>query len=201
MDADFGLSNYHQPYNSTTSFVWSLPFGVGRRWGSNASPLMEAFIGGWQLAGINSMFAGEPVTFTYTPGATFVVSGIVQDFRGANNYRPNVTCDPMASGADRTIANWFNRACVVLPTDPSQPFGDAERNSVRGPMFWQFDMSLAKRFDLVGTTQFEFRFEAFNLLNRTNFRAPNGNRSAAGFGTITATYDPRQLQLGLKLLW
>ena len=52
-----------------------------------------------------------------------------------------------------------------------------------------------------GTSQFEFRLEAFNLLNRTNFRAPNGNRSAAGFGTITATYDPRQLQLGFKLLW
>ena len=40
--------------------------------------------------------------------------------------------------------------------------------------------------------------EAFNLLNRTNFRAPNGNRSAAGFGTITATYDPRILQIGIK---
>ena len=34
LDADFGLSNYHQPYNSTTSFVWSLPFGAGRRWRS-----------------------------------------------------------------------------------------------------------------------------------------------------------------------
>ena len=34
LEADFGLSNYHQPYNNTTSFVWSLPFGVGRRWGS-----------------------------------------------------------------------------------------------------------------------------------------------------------------------
>ena len=118
LEADFGLSNYHQPYNSTTSFVWSLPFGSGRRWGSGASPLMDAFIGGWQLSGINTVYAGEPVTFTYTPGATFVVSGIAQDFRGANNYRPNVTCDPMASGADRTIANWFNRACVVAPTDP-----------------------------------------------------------------------------------
>ena len=51
------------------------------------------------------------------------------------------------------------------------------------------------------TAQFEFRLEAFNLLNRTNFRAPNGNRSAAAFGTITSTYDPRQLQLGFKLLW
>ncbi len=40
--------------------------------------------------------------------------------------------------------------------------------------------------------------EAFNVLNKTNFRAPNGNRSAAAFGTITATYDPRQIQLGVK---
>ncbi len=162
---------------------------------------MDALIGGWQLAGINSVYAGEPVTFTYNPGATFVVSGIAQDFRGANNYRPNVTCDPMASGAERTITNWFNRACVAAPTDPSQPFGNAARNSVRGPMFWQFDLAASKRFALGGPAQFEFRLEAFNLLNRTNFRAPNGNRSAGAFGTITSTYDPRQLQLGFKLLW
>ena len=201
LEADFGLSNYHQPYNSTTSFVWALPFGVGRRWASGASPLMEALIGGWQLSGINTVYAGEPVTFIYNPGATAVVSGIAQDFRGANNYRPNVICDPMAAGAERTINNWFNRACVVAPTDPSQPFGNAERNSVRGPLFWQFGLPASKRFNLGGPAQFEFRLEAFNLLNRTNFRAPNGNRSAAAFGTITSTYDPRQLQLGFKLLW
>ena len=85
------------------------------------------------------------MTFTYTPGATAVVSGIAQDFRGANNYRPNVTCDPLASGADRTIANWFNKACVVAPTDPSQPFGDAERNSVRGPNLRAVDLAANKR--------------------------------------------------------
>jgi hypothetical protein len=201
MGADFGVSNYDQPYNSTTSFVWGLPFGQGQRWASNASRVLDALIGGWQLAGINSVYSGEPVTFIYNPGATFIVSGIAQDFRGANNYRPNVTCDPMASGADRTIANWFNRACVVVPTDPSQPFGNAARNSVRGPLSWQFDFAASKKFALGGPAQLEFRLEAFNLLNRTNFRAPNGNRSAAGFGTITATNDPRQLQLGFKLLW
>ena len=201
MDADFGLSNYHQPYNNTTSFVWSLPFGRGMRWGSDVSPVMDAIIGGWQLAGIHSIYAGEPVTFTYTPDATFVVSGIAQDFRGGNNYRPNVTCDPMASGTDRTIANWFNRTCVAVPTDPSQPFGNATRNSVRGPNFWQFDLAASKRIALVGSSQFEFRIEAFNLLNHSNFRAPNGNRSMGAFGTITATHDPRQVQLGFKLLW
>ena len=191
--ADFGTSEYDQPYNSTTSVVWSLPFG------RDASPLVNALIGGWQVAGINRMNSGEPVTLTYTPGATFVVSGIAQDFRGANNYRANVSCDPMA--ADPTITNWFNKDCVSVPTDPSQPFGNAGRNTVRGPSFWQIDMAASKRFALGGPMHFEFRFEAFNLLNKTNFRAPNGNRSSGAFGTITSTFDPRQIQFGFKLLW
>jgi hypothetical protein len=193
--ADFGYSEYHQPYNSTTSFVWSLPFG------NDSSPLMKALIGGWQLAGINRITAGEPVTLTYTPGATFVVSGIAQDFRGANNYRANVTCDPLAPSNERTFTNWFNKSCVAAPTDPSQPFGNAGRNSVRGPNFWQMDLAASKRFQIAGPTAFEFRLEAFNLFNHTNFRSPNGNRSSGAFGTITATQDPRQLQLGFKLLW
>ena len=181
--------------------MWALPFGKGRRWASNASPLLDALVGGWQLAGINTIFAGEPVTFTYTPGATFIVSGIAQDFRGANNYRPNVTCDPYAQGSAQTITNWFNKDCVSVPTDPSQPFGNAARNTVRGPNFKQFDLAASKQLALGGPTRVEFRFEAFNLFNHTNFRAPNGNRSSGAFGTITSTYDPRQLQLGIKLLW
>jgi hypothetical protein len=201
MDADFGLSNYHQPYNMTTSFVWSLPFGQGKRWATNVGPIVDGLIGGWTLAGINTVYAGEPVTFTYSPGATFVVSGIAQDFRGANNYRPNVICDPLADEATRSITAWFNPACVVNPTDPSQPFGNAPRNSVRGPLFWQFDLAASKRIALGGQTSLEVRVEAFNVANRANFRAPNGNRSSAAFGTITATHDPRQLQLGVKLLW
>ena len=163
---------------------------------------MEAFIGGWQLAGINSVYAGEPVTFTYTPGATFVVSGIAQDFRGANNYRAER--DLRSDGAPaptRTINNWFNRACVVAPTDPSQPFGNAAAQLRARPDVLAVRSGGVEAVRLGGPAQFEFRFEAFNLLNRTNFRAPNGNRSAAAFGTITSTYDPRQLQLGFKLLW
>ena len=88
-----------------------------------------------------------------------------------------------------------------MPTDPSQPFGNAAANTVRGPIFWQFDLAASKKFALGSQARFEFRLEAFNLFNRTNFRAPNGNRSAGAFGTITSTYDPRQLQLGFKLLW
>jgi hypothetical protein len=58
---------------------------------------------------------------------------------------------------------------------------------------------MSKRFLITTTSNVEFRLEAFNLFNRTNFRPPNGNASSGGFGTITSTYDPRQLQLGLKV--
>jgi len=92
---------------------------------------------------------------------------------------------------------------VVIPTDPSQPFGNAPRNNVRGPGFWQFDLVAAKnvRLPYGSNTSIQFRIEAFNVFNHTNFRAPNTNRSSGAFGTITTTYDPRQLQLGLKLLF
>jgi len=201
LGADFGLSGYHQPYNSTTSFVWSLPFGKGRRWGNDWSMPLDLLLGGWQLSGVNTMTPGEAVTFVYSPGSSFQVSSITNDFSGANNYRPNVTCDPYADAASKANLVWFNAACVSVPTNPSQPFGDAKRNSVRGPNFRQFDAALIKQVTLPRHSRLELRLEAFNLFNRVNYGPPNGNRSSAAFGTITSTYEARQLQLGAKFVW
>lgn len=200
LDADYGLSAYHQPYNSTTSFIVDLPFGRGRRYMTDANAVVDAVLGGWMIAGINTVIPGEMVTLRYTPIAAQQVSGIQQDFRGANAYRPNVNGDPLVPEGERTYRNWLSRTTVTVPTDPSQPFGNAAPNSVRGPLVWTVDMVMSKRFNIPWSNHgaFEFRAEFFNLLNRTNFRAPNGNRSAAAYGTITSTYDPRIIQLGFK---
>jgi hypothetical protein len=72
---------------------------------------------------------------------------------------------------------------------------------VRGPNYWTFDFALTKQVALAGEARVQLRLEAFNLFNRVNYTAPSGNRSTAAFGTITSTYDPRQMQLGVKLLW
>jgi len=187
LEAEYTTSAFDQPWNSTISVVWQLPFFKNKK-----------FIGGWQIAAINNMWAGEAVTFQYTPTAAASVSGIAQDFRGANNYRPNLVCDPTLPADQRTVTQYFNPACVVAPTDPSQPFGNAPRNSARGDSIYQLDLALSKWFEVSKGKRLEFRVEAFNVLNKTNFRAPNGNRSSAAFGSITATYDPRQIQLGAK---
>jgi TonB dependent receptor len=201
LDADYGTSAYDQPLNNTTSVVWSVPVGRGRRWLSNAGMLTEGLLGGWTISGINTMTSGEPATLRYSPAASFQVSGIQQDFRGANTYRPNQNGDPY--GDRDSVTAYLSRDTVTAPTDPSQPFGNAPRNSVRGPWFWQMDIVAAKDFPLsIGPqTRVQVRLEAFNVLNKVNFRAPNANRSAADYGTITGTFDARQLQLGIKLMF
>ena len=132
-----------------------------------------------------------------------MVSGIAQDFRGANNYRPNVTCDPMASGSERTIANWFNkalrRACRPTPVSRS-----ATRSATpcAARIFWQIDLAAVKRVALGGPAQFEFRARGVQPAEPHELPCPRTATAApAAFGTITSTYDPRQLQLGFKFLW
>ena len=53
----------------------------------------------------------------------------------------------------------------------------------------------------VASVKIELRVEAYDLFNRVNFTPPNANRSLPSFGTITETYDPRQVQLGAKVFW
>ncbi len=193
IEGEFGLSGYNQPLNNTTSIVWELPFGEGRRWGQSLHPVVEALAGGWRLTAINTMTSGLPVNLTYNPAATSSVSG-------APTYRPNVTGDIYAPDGEQSITNWFNRDNVVIPTDRTQPFGNAPRNAARGPAIYSLDLGLHKGFGLGGDVRrLEFRIEAFNVFNRANFGAPNGNRSATNFGTITSlATTPRQIQLGVR---
>ena len=191
--SEFGRSGYDQPFNNTTSFVWELPFGKDRRYGNSLHPVIEGILGGWRLVGINTMTSGVPINLSYSPAANAQVSGLP-------TYRPNLLGDPLTPADSRTINNYLNAAMVEIPTDRSQPFGNAPRNAARADRFRQFDLGLHKAFGLGREqTRIEARIEAFNVLNRTNFGPANGNRSSSAFGTITSTAPARQLQLGLKL--
>ncbi len=80
-------------------------------------------------------------------------------------------------------------------------FGNAEvRNpNERGPWFLSENISIARTF-AIQRTRLEFRFEAFNLLNRTIWGTPDSNITSANFGLVTGLANsPRQIQLGLRL--
>jgi hypothetical protein len=190
-----GVGSYNQPLNNTTTLVYDLPYGKGRKFGSSANAWANGIAGGWRLTWINTMTSGPSVNLTYGPISQFSVGGYP-------NYRPNLTGDPMAPVSQRSIDNYFNKDTVQLPTDTRFPFGNAGRNIVRGYSYHNLDMGLHKDFPVwTEGRRIEFRGEFFNLFNRTNFGAPNSARSNANFGTIRTTFPARMIQLALKFVF
>jgi hypothetical protein len=198
INADRGLSGYDQPFNNTTSFVWELPFGKGRAFLGDMPYVLDAFIGGWTVTGINTMASGQVVNFRYSPSP---VTANLPSFIGGVALRPNLIGNPILPKDQRTIDRYFDASALALPS-VNQPFGNAGRNIARGDSFYQFDFGLQKNFELPFITEvskLEFRTEFFNLFNKTNFGAPNGTFNTAGFGQVRSTAPARQIQFALKL--
>ena len=190
-----GLSSYDQPFNDTTSMIYELPYGRGRHWGGPAIGFVQALLGGWELSLINTATSGLPINLTYSPTGQFQVSS-------APNYRPNITGDPVTPEGQRTVATYLSRATVQIPTDSSHPFGNAGRNIARSHPFEQVDLGVHKQFRLWSeSSKLDFRTEAFNLTNQTNFQAANSSISSGSFGAITSTYPARQIQFALKVIF
>jgi outer membrane receptor protein involved in Fe transport len=190
-----GLSSYDQPLNDTLSLVWDLPYGTGRHFGSNAPAILRSVFGGWRFSAINTLTSGLPINLTYSPTSQFQVST-------APNYRPNISGNPVTPEGQRATTNYLNANTVSIPTDPSQPWGNAGRNIARGYPLYQLDIGLHKDFPLWSESRrLEFRSEAFNLMNQTNFQAPESNRTSSSFGSITSTFPARQLQFAMKLIF
>ncbi|MEJ7605582.1 MAG: hypothetical protein WKF37_04805 [Bryobacteraceae bacterium] len=68
-----GLSGYDQPFNNTTALTYELPFGRGRRFGTDTNLFVNSILGGWRLSAINTMTSGLPVNLTYNPSSQFQV--------------------------------------------------------------------------------------------------------------------------------
>ncbi|HEY4356983.1 MAG TPA: TonB-dependent receptor [Acidobacteriaceae bacterium] len=200
-----GTSGYNQPLNETLSIVYDLPYGKGRAFGQTAPLFMQEILGGWQLTAIENAQSGQPINITYSPNSFQSLSTIL-------NQRPNqVSQATVIPKSQRKKINnnqailGLNFAAFTLP-DVNHPYGTASRNSVRFDPYYDLDLGLHKSFALYPEgTVFDFRAEAFNLLNQVNYGIPSGNLSSgsSSFGAVTAasTSPARVLQLAGKIIF
>jgi Carboxypeptidase regulatory-like domain/TonB-dependent Receptor Plug Domain/TonB dependent receptor len=200
---DRGASGYNQPLNEVLSIVYDLPYGKGRMFGGNAPLLLQEALGGWQITAINSASSGMPVNITYSPLSSQSVSTIL-------TQRPNQISKNVVIPKSQRVKNPSNQSLVALNIgafslpDVNHPYGNAGRNSVRFDPFYQLDMGLHKQFALRPEgTSFDFRAEAFNILNQTNYEFPSSSYSpnSTTFGVVAAgsTFPARILQFAGKV--
>ncbi|MFL6463358.1 MAG: carboxypeptidase regulatory-like domain-containing protein [Bryobacteraceae bacterium] len=188
-----GISSYDQPFNDTLAILYDLPVGKGRLVNIN-NKVLDLIAGGWSINLINTATSGLPVNITYSATSQYQVSTLLTP-------RPNLVpgVPVVTPEGQRTINNYLNSAAFSIPSY-TQPFGNAGRNIARSYPFYQLDFGLHKNFALWSESSYiQFRAEAFNLLNQTNFSPPGTTVGNSSFGVVSSTFPARQLQLALKL--
>lgn len=210
---EYAQSDYNQPVIDSLSLVYELPFGYDKTFFRHSGWLLNQVIGGWQLSTINQFASGTPFNIVYTPPSAYQVSpGLSATNRGANQYRPNRNAGVPLVINSRVGTNrqWINPAAVQIPNTVAatpSPFGNMSRNPGLGPSYYNTDLALNKTFGARESgIKVQFRAEAYNLFNHTNFVSPT-NSSISGTvggvgttgGTLSGTFPSRILQFGLKV--
>jgi Carboxypeptidase regulatory-like domain/TonB dependent receptor-like, beta-barrel len=194
IDASWALASYDIAHRFVISYLYELPFGHNRRFGSGASPLVNAIVGGWQFNGITTIQSGTPLSITASNTA-----GIF----GARTQPNNNGNDPRLDGpVNQRLNRYFDTSVYSQPVPFT--FGNEPIFSpvLRAHGVRNFDLSLFKNFELRPRVTVQFRIEAINAFNTVQFSAPNTSVTSTSFGVINSQFNaPRQLQFGLKLLW
>ncbi len=177
----------------TANYIYDLPILTKRH------DLVGNVLGGWEISGIVTLQTGLPNS---PLGANYDAAGLGNIPALIAGNRPNTLCDPNAN-APHTFEQYFNSACFQTnPTTgiiPGNNVNTGGRGTIDGPPTKRVDFSLFKNFRFGESVTFQFRAEAFNVFNHTNFRAIQGSVASAVYGQVTTVRDPRTIQFGAKL--
>jgi hypothetical protein len=226
--ADYGLA----PFDIRNVFhftgLYDLPFGKGKRFGTDASGFKNQVIGGWSINWSTTFQGGQPIQIGCpAQTASWVGCGALrvpgQPLKLGLFTKPNGQLSWYGNPAA------FTQPCVIGPggvPEAGNPTGCVPLTGaaalggvteVPGPPFKRVDFSVFKNFPITETKTLQFRTEIFNIANHPTFNAPNfggngvvaisgsGNFLNSNFGAIGSTrlapYDPRQIQFALKFLF
>jgi len=182
------ISDLNYPHMWKFDYLWELPFGKGRRFGSGVSGIPAYLIGGWQFAHVFQLFVPQP--------------------QGWGNilFRGNIKDIPFDN---RTQARMFN-IDAGFERDPAKPLASNVRTfpsrlaGVTGGLPATLrrsgsDITLVKSTKFADRFDVQFRAEAFNIFNQLLFAPGNATPTSSAFGVSVTPSAPRTVQLGLKV--
>jgi hypothetical protein len=185
------ISDMDTPHKVSLSGIWELPFGRGRPFAHDVSPLVNHFVGGWQISGIYQYQTGAPVNGF----GNFLLVGSLDDLG--------------ISRGQRSLQRWFN-VDVFNRVNAEQLVSNVRTlpvrfDSVRLDSLNNVDLSLIKNTTFARGITAQFRLEALNAFNHPLFPGPVVNNATAGtFGQIVASTQAnygRRVQVMAKVLF
>jgi len=190
-------SNFDSTHVINANYIWELPVGRGRRWMADMHPVLNGFIGGWQINGIVAYASGQPVTidsgrYTLTmgddstanySGKGFGITGVTKgdQIRLITEAQKSLFSFPVAGNAGQSAQN-------VFITDDAT----------------MIDTSIMKEFGIPYLGEegaLQFRFELFNTFNQTDFEGFSRVISSGDFGVVNSARNARRMQFSLRLQW
>lgn len=217
---NYAVEAFNQDHSLVINYTWDIPGGSLR------NPVLRGILGGWQLSGVNAFVSGEwaGVTLATTDGFDFTGGdgGTGASLGGPNPLggtfvndglrvvRPDVVgVVLLPRGQRNALTGWFNTAAFARPSGRGD-YGDAPRHMMQRPGVSNWDLSVFKNVGLGGGRSMQFRVEAYNVLNHTQFQEINRNaqfdasgvQTNANFGTVIGVTSPtrpaRVVQMSLR---
>jgi hypothetical protein len=193
-ELDRGSADTDVRHRFTFSNVYDLPIGRNRRYLQSIPKGLDYVIGGFQLNNIVQWQTGPVYNVT------------------CNSGRVDLIGDPTPTSADRAAGRQLNRAAFrcattrIFPNDPNSPhIGTLGRNVFHGQNQFYWDANVFKNFPIPAISEafnVQFRFSAYNVLNRVNRSFPNGDiNNVNDFGRDASEQRRRQMEFSLKLIF
>lgn len=208
---EWGPAGFDRARTLTFDYVYQLP-----DFSKSGNGFAKAVVNGWEFSGVTRFWTGTPITITSNGNAGVLSGGGIRaDYLGGSPYATSdVKAQLAAAKLSHPELQYINPLAFGRPVDGS--LGNMGRNNLRGPGINQWDVSLFKNIAFTERVKAQLRFETFNVFNHTQFVNPgsvNVGASNAGqplsisagnigtFGQFTDTRDPRNMQLGLKVIF
>jgi hypothetical protein len=212
----------------TVTSVLNVPIGRGLKYFSNMNRPVDAVVGGWELAADAFWESGQPVTLDYQD---FNVVGSIKSHQpkhstsdiidaGANPCYQLWTSPSAATSGQAATPGYYTTysanggsctgsSVAFQQVAPNAPFTSQQySDQIRGPGTEQIDVNLSKNFKFTERISMQLRMEEFNVLNHpTWYGQVDMNPQDTTYGVVNKilTYgqsnNPRQGQLGVKVLW
>ena len=193
LKAEYGPSLFDARNRFVASGTWKIPFA------EHTNGATKLLLDGWQLNLITVDNSATPYTVYDSTNVSLQASS--PPISGYFASRPNRVGD--ATVGPHRVNQWISASDYqrLNPVTQAGQFGNAGRNTARGPGFSDVDASAFKMFPIHENVAFQFRAEMFNVGNHPNFGVPVADLASANFGRILQSGPPRLIQFAGKILF